>query len=27
VFGYSRTQEEYLQALGAKFGQAVTIEK
>jgi len=27
VFGYARTQEQYLQALGAKFGQAVTIEK
>jgi hypothetical protein len=27
VFGYSRTQEQYLQALGAKFGQSVTIEK
>jgi hypothetical protein len=27
VLGYSRTQEEYLQALGAKFGQSVTIEK
>ena len=27
VLGYSRAQEEYLQALGAKFGQSVTIEK
>jgi len=27
VLGYSRTQEEYLHALGAKFGQSVTIEK
>lgn len=27
VLGYSRTQEQYLQALGAKFGQPVTIEK
>src|SRR5271156_1372843 len=27
VLGYSRTQEQYLQALGAKFGQSVTIEK
>jgi hypothetical protein len=27
VLGYSRTQEEYLQALGAKFGQSVTIVK
>jgi uncharacterized protein YndB with AHSA1/START domain len=27
VLGYSRTQEQYLQALGGKFGQAVTIEK
>ena len=27
VRGYSRTQEEYLQALGAKFGQSVTIVK
>jgi uncharacterized protein YndB with AHSA1/START domain len=27
VFGYSRTQEQYLQALGTKFGQNVTIEK
>ena len=27
VLGYTRTQEEYLQALGAKFGQSVTIEK
>jgi hypothetical protein len=27
VLGYSRTQEEYLQALGAKFGQNVTIVK
>jgi hypothetical protein len=27
VLGYSRTQEEYLRALGAKFGQSVTIEK
>jgi uncharacterized protein YndB with AHSA1/START domain len=27
VLGYSRTQEQYLQALGAKFGEPVTIEK
>ena len=27
VLGYSRTQEEYLRALGAKFGQSVTIVK
>jgi uncharacterized protein YndB with AHSA1/START domain len=27
VLGYSRTQEQYLQELGAKFGQTVTIEK
>jgi hypothetical protein len=27
VLGYSRTQEQYLQALGAKFGQSVTIVK
>ena len=27
VLGYTRTQKEYLQALGAKFGQSVTIEK
>jgi hypothetical protein len=27
VLGYSRTQQEYLQALGAKFGQDVPIEK
>jgi uncharacterized protein YndB with AHSA1/START domain len=27
VLGYSRTQEQYLRALGAKFGQSVTIEK
>jgi hypothetical protein len=27
VLGYARTQEEYLQELGAKFGQSVTIEK
>jgi uncharacterized protein YndB with AHSA1/START domain len=27
VLGYSRTQEDYLQALGAKFGQSVTIVK
>jgi Polyketide cyclase / dehydrase and lipid transport len=27
VRGYSRTREEYLQALGAKFGQSVTIVK
>jgi uncharacterized protein YndB with AHSA1/START domain len=27
VLGYSRTQEQYLQELGAKFGQGVTIEK
>jgi len=27
VIGYSRTQEQYLQALGTKFGQSVTIEK
>jgi hypothetical protein len=27
VLGDSRTQEEYLQALGAKFGQPVAIEK
>jgi uncharacterized protein YndB with AHSA1/START domain len=25
VFGYSPTQEQYLQALGAKFGESVTI--
>jgi hypothetical protein len=27
LMGYSMTQEKYLQALGAKFGQPVTIEK
>jgi uncharacterized protein YndB with AHSA1/START domain len=27
LLGYSRTQEQYLQALGAKFGEPVTIEK
>jgi uncharacterized protein YndB with AHSA1/START domain len=27
ILGYSRTQEQYLQALGAKFGESVTIEK
>jgi uncharacterized protein YndB with AHSA1/START domain len=27
VLGYSRTQDQYLQALGAKFGEPVTIEK
>jgi hypothetical protein len=27
LMGYSTTQEQYLQALGAKFGQTVTIEK
>jgi uncharacterized protein YndB with AHSA1/START domain len=27
VLGYSRTQEQYLQALGAKFGQSVMIVK
>ena len=27
VLGYSRAQKEYLQALGAKFGQSETIEK
>src|ERR1700733_14289277 len=27
VLGYSRTQEQYLQALGAKFGEPGTIEK
>jgi hypothetical protein len=27
VLGYTRTQEEYLQALGAKFGHSVTIVK
>jgi uncharacterized protein YndB with AHSA1/START domain len=27
MLGYSRAQEQYLQALGAKFGQPVTIEK
>jgi uncharacterized protein YndB with AHSA1/START domain len=27
VLGYSRTQEQYLRALGAKFGEPVTIEK
>jgi uncharacterized protein YndB with AHSA1/START domain len=27
VLGYSRTQEQYLQQLGAKFGENVTIEK
>ena len=27
VLGYSRTEEQYLQALGAKFGESVTIEK
>jgi hypothetical protein len=26
VLGYTQTQEQYLQALGAKFGQSVTIE-
>jgi Polyketide cyclase / dehydrase and lipid transport len=27
VLGYSRTQDQYLQALGAKFGENLTIEK
>ncbi|HXN27502.1 MAG TPA: SRPBCC family protein [Candidatus Acidoferrales bacterium] len=27
VLGYSRTQEQYLQALGAKFGEPGTVEK
>jgi uncharacterized protein YndB with AHSA1/START domain len=27
LLGYSRTQEQYLRALGAKFGESVTIEK
>jgi hypothetical protein len=27
ILGYSRTQKEYLQALGARFRQSVTIEK
>ena len=27
VLGYSRTEEQYLLALGAKFGESVTIEK
>ena len=27
VLGYSRTQEQYLQALGARFGESVTLEK
>jgi uncharacterized protein YndB with AHSA1/START domain len=27
VLGYSRTQEQYLETLGAKFGEPVTIEK